>query len=327
MKGLFENMALSIASIIGVLFMLINLYFVIARRFKLVAIPNERSSHEKVTIVGAGVIFYLAALWYFLTAPDQSIYFFIGFSLLAVISFLDDRMELNSLLRLSVHIASILLLLLQLKVLPYLEWWTVVIIFIVLVGAINAYNFMDGINGITGIYSLVSLLSIYFYSRINHFDNLIVFESCAILVFLFYNFRRRAVCFSGDVGSVTMAFVVLMVILNQMILSQRWETVLLLAVYGVDSVLTICYRLGKKENIFKAHRSHIYQLLVHNKKWSHLKVSLVYGGLQLGINTIYFLIEGLNAITVALISIGIFVSLGILSLLIRKKLNESALHS
>ncbi|MFY0643030.1 MAG: UDP-GlcNAc--UDP-phosphate GlcNAc-1-phosphate transferase [Bacteroidia bacterium] len=327
MIGLFENMALSLAIVVAVLFAVINLYFVVARRYSLVDVPNERSSHSKSTIVGAGILFYLTAIWYFLADPNDSIYFILGISLLAFISFMDDRMEINSLLRLGVHIAAILLLLLQLQILVYLDWWTILLIIVVLVGTLNAYNFMDGINGITGIYSLVCLLSVYFFSRFNHYDDLILYESCAVVVFLFYNFRKKAVCFSGDVGSVTMAFIVVMILLNQMVLSQRWETILFLAVYGVDSVLTIVHRISNRENIFKAHRSHIYQLLVHNKKWSHLKVSLVYGGIQLLINTIYFLLADANAFTVTAVSLGVFVVLGLLSIILRRQLNESPVHS
>jgi hypothetical protein len=34
-------------------------------------------------------------------------------------------------------------------------------------------------------------------------------------------------------------------------------------VYGVDTFLTILYRLIRHENIFAAHRSHLYQILAN----------------------------------------------------------------
>ena len=44
----------------------------------------------------------------------------------------------------------------------------------------------------------------------------------------------------------------------------KW--ILLLGVYGLDSVGTIVLRIIRKENIFKAHRTHFYQYLTNYKK-------------------------------------------------------------
>ena len=60
--------------------------------------------------------------------------------------------------------------------------------------------------------------------------------------------------------------------------------ILLLAVYGVDSVLTILHRLHRRENIFRAHRLHLFQLLVHRLNWPYLRVSVLYASIQLFIN-------------------------------------------
>ena len=63
-----------------------------------------------------------------------------------------------------------------------------------------------------------------------------------------------------------------------------WSSIILLSVYGVDSVGTIVIRLIKRENILKAHRSHLYQDLVHINGHNHLKVSVLYSIAQLFIN-------------------------------------------
>ena len=65
---------------------------------------------------------------------------------------------------------------------------------------------------------------------------------------------------------------------------ETWTSICLLLVYGVDSVGTILIRLIKKENIFKAHRSHLYQDLVHKNGWSHLKTSIIYALSQMVIS-------------------------------------------
>ena len=57
--------------------------------------------------------------------------------------------------------------------------------------------------------------------------------------------------------------------------------ILFLTVYGLDTVLTIIRRLSKKENIFEAHRSHLYQFFANENKTNRLLISSIYGILQL----------------------------------------------
>lgn len=77
------------------------------------------------------------------------------------------------------------------------------------IGIVNAYNFMDGINGITGLYTIAVLLPLMY---VNHKVEPLSIWIClfypliASVVFLFFNFRKRAKCFAGDVGSVSIAF-------------------------------------------------------------------------------------------------------------------------
>jgi UDP-N-acetylmuramyl pentapeptide phosphotransferase/UDP-N-acetylglucosamine-1-phosphate transferase len=48
------------------LFAGMNLYFRIADKYNIIDRPNERSSHDYITIRGGGIVFWLAALLYFL---------------------------------------------------------------------------------------------------------------------------------------------------------------------------------------------------------------------------------------------------------------------
>ena len=57
--------------------------------------------------------------------------------------------------------------------------------------------------------------------------------------------------------------------------------ILLLAIYGVDSVLTIIHRIILHENIGEAHRKHVYQLMANELKIGHVKVSSLYMAMQL----------------------------------------------
>ena len=66
------------ACIILGLFLVENLYFKIAIKFKIIDKPNERSSHTKSTIRGGGIIFPISLLlFYFLENPSIP-YFFVG---------------------------------------------------------------------------------------------------------------------------------------------------------------------------------------------------------------------------------------------------------
>src|SRR5205823_1126030 len=133
-------------------------------------------------------------------------------------------------------------------------------------GIINMYNFMDGINGITGAYTLVVLGGLQYVNlNIQPFikADLIWLPMLASLVFLFFNFRKRAKCFAGDVGSVAVAFWIVFLLFKLIMVSNNWIYILFLSVYGVDAVLTIMHRLMLKQNIFQAHRLHFYQILAN----------------------------------------------------------------
>src|SRR5690606_40900311 len=72
---------------------------------------------------------------------------------------------------------------------------------ILFIGILNAYNFMDGINGISGIYSFFLLTSLWYVNQqIIPFvvEDFIVYPTLACLVFLFFNFRKRAKCFRSE---------------------------------------------------------------------------------------------------------------------------------
>jgi len=258
------------------------MYFLIARRYQILDIPNERSSHKGSPIRGAGIIFpsiiFIASLFY-----PQYIFIGMGCLGLGVLSLIDDIRGLSSRLRflLQVFFTSTAFL----HFLGHFELsWILFGIFLSL-AFLNAYNFMDGINGITAIYSLVVSVTILY---VNHQATIFSSEVLqwlivAILVFSFYNVRRKAIAFSGDVGSIPLGLF-FGILLIMTIVQTDISFLLLVSVYGIDSGLTIFFRLLKKENIFKAHRQHIYQRLTNEKGMNHILVSSSYGFIQLLVN-------------------------------------------
>lgn len=256
-------------------------YFQIANRFNIIDRPNERSSHSSITLRGGGIIFYIAVLIYFFLSGFKYPFFFLGLTLMAAVSFLDDVFTLSNRIRLAVHFGSVMLLTYQLNIFE-MPWYYLLITFIIAVGVINAYNFMDGINGITASYSLAVGALLMLVNREAAFidQELLIYIMLGLLVFAWFNFRIKARCFAGDVGSVTIAFILLFALGSLILQVQNLIYMLFLAVYGIDSVWTIVRRLYLKENIFKAHRSHLFQFLANEAGVNKLLVSFIYGVLQ-----------------------------------------------
>ncbi|CDD97612.1 glycosyltransferase group 4 family [Bacteroides intestinalis CAG:315] len=268
--------------ILVLLFIAELFYFKIADKCNIIDKPNERSSHTRVTLRGGGIIFYFGALAYFLSNEWEYLWFILALTLVTFISFVDDIRSTSQRLRLVFHFSAMTLMFYQWGLFS-LSWWWMIIALIICTGIINAYNFMDGINGITGGYSLVILGALaYINAEITQFVEpaLIYTVLCSVLVFCFFNFRKKAKCFAGDVGSVSIAFIILFLIGKLIIQTEDFSWIILLVVYGVDSVLTIIHRLMLHENIGLPHRKHMYQLMANELKMPHVIVSLIYMAVQ-----------------------------------------------
>lgn len=257
-------------------------YFRIADHFNIIDKPNQRSSHTAITLRGGGIIFYIGILLYCIFDGFQYPWFFTGLTLISIISFADDIQPRSSKIRVVVHFISMALMFYQWNLFE-LPWYYTIIALIFCTGILNAYNFMDGINGITGGYSLVIAIALWYINsyQINFIDsNLLYCLILALLVFDFFNFRKKAKCFAGDVGAISVAFSLIFLLGLLIIKSNDFSYIILLVVYGVDSILTIIHRLILKENIFEPHRKHLYQLLANELKFPHLLVSAIYMVLQ-----------------------------------------------
>ena len=253
-------------------------YFRLANKFNIIDKPNERSLHSEITIRGGGIIFVIAALIYFIDSGFQYPLFFLGLTIVSTVSFLDDIFTLSNRYRLLFQFLSVGLILLDLPF-PLSSLLLIVVALILGVGIINAYNFMDGINGITGGYSTVVIIALWFVNNfhVKFIDNdFLIFIFLGLMVFNFFNFRVKAKCFAGDVGSISMAIIILFLLLKLILEDRNLIYILFLGVYGVDSILTIIHRIVLKQNIFKAHRLHLFQVIVHYKKIPHLIMSSVY---------------------------------------------------
>ena len=283
--------------IISAILLIIELiYFRIADRFNIIDKPNQRSSHTRIVLRGGGIIFTIAlwiwSIWYGFQYP----WLLAGVTLAAGVSFIDDIHSLPDSLRLVVQFASMFSVFQEVGLLTVedggswlMQGLIVLVALIVCVGGTNIYNFMDGINGITGGYSLAMVIPLIIKNEELRMKNgegfvepsLLIVVGLSLLVFCLFNFRKKAKCFAGDVGSIGIALILTFCVARLMIVTGDVAWIILFLIYGVDGVLTICHRIMLHENLGQAHRKHAYQLMANELKMSHVTVSLIYMGLQL----------------------------------------------
>lgn len=296
---------------------LIFMYIMVAGKLRLTDAPSIRSSHKEVTITGAGFIFPLA-FFLPLVLTGEFIHYrstLTGLLLISLVSFSDDLKTIHPVIRVSVQVIAVSLLLWQTGGLFRMKPWQIVPGFILVVGIINSYNFMDGINGMNALYSisLVGILWILKASGIGFLPVTPVFYSLmsALLAFSLFNVRKKALCFSGDVGSISIAYIISLMIIQVMIATDSAIWILLFGVYGLDSAGTIVLRIIRGERVWMPHRTHFYQYLVNERKLSHIFVSFLYAIFQFLLSLILYLVGFIPALILFLFYIVVYISLRI----------------
>lgn len=272
-----------------ILLLIALIYYRYAKKVGIVDRPNHRSSHSEVTVRGGGIIFPIAVvLWWFVNDYIHT-WMVIGIVWISTISLLDDLYTLSRKLRFGIQFMALSMAFYDLGLFEQQPYWSLPILYFIALGIINAINFMDGINGITGLYSLAffgSLLVVNQYMPI--FDeSLIQFVIMGVSVFLIFNLRKKALMFAGDIGSISIAYLMIYFLTQWYLAGHAWTIVFMLLVYGADSFLTLGQRLVRGEKVTEPHRSHLYQLMANQLGWQHVLIALGFAIAQLVIN--YFL--------------------------------------
>ena len=281
----------------GVILLLLEMaYLKAAVKLRIFDVPHHQSSHTGIVVRGGGIIFYLAYLMWFVLNGIPYPMIFVGLSILALVSFMDDIHSISPKIRLVCQFAAFIIMLHETHVftlqLPY-----ILILSVVCVAAVNIYNFMDGINGITGGYSLVVLLALTFVNEcmIEFIDRrLLVTVLMAVGVFCLFNFRRQAKCFAGDVGSLSIGYIVIFLLLKLMFKTGHTYWIAFISVYLVDGGLTILHRVLLQENLMTPHKKHAFQIMANELGMPHLKVTGIYMGLQ-AVGCLWFILSPGNA--------------------------------
>lgn len=271
-----------------------------AERRRIMDHPNERSSHSAPTPRGGGlaiVIVVLAAGIFAVLAErsrspidiSPSLIYLVCGAIIACLGWRDDVHSLSPRARFAVQglvaLASVLGMgyfksvtiplfgQLQLGVVGF------VITILWIVGLTNAYNFMDGIDGIAGGVALSAAFGwMFLATHTNH--NFVFWVALAVaassLGFLFHNWSPAKI-FMGDAGSTFLGYT--FAVLPLLSADEGGDAlmlgILLMWTFIMDAGVTFIRRALKRENVFAAHRTHLYQRLIIGG-CKHAQVSALY---------------------------------------------------
>ena len=252
-----------------------------ALRLKIVAIPNERSLHNKVTPRGGGVIIaivFLVFLLVFYIAKQimlaEFLVLFGGGLIMAVTGFLDDILELKASIRFIIQffvagwglywiggIPSTVFF----ERLPILLGIANAVTVVGLVWFINSFNFIDGIDGLSTSSATFFSLSIggyFLWQGIEPYGSLLIVLAACSLAFLCFNWPPAKI-FLGDAGSNFFGYLfgamVLITVKNGNL--SIWTWLIILAYLITDTTTTTFLRLCLVKGWYHTHRSHAYQNL------------------------------------------------------------------
>ena len=236
--------------------------------------PNERSSHVTPTPRGAGlaVVGVTLLAWCLLAAltGNFGLYWpvFLAALALAAISWRDDLVGLPAWPRLVAQALAVAVgmtalpsdgLIFQGLLPPLLDTAVAALGWLWFV---NLFNFMDGIDGISAIEAMAIGTGLCLIALVGGMaDGAGLFAliiAMAAAGFLPWNWHPARI-FLGDVGSVTLGYLIGWLLLGAAA-SGSWAAALLLPLYYLaDATLTLFSRLRRREPVWQAHRKHYYQ--------------------------------------------------------------------
>lgn len=264
--------------------------------------PNERSSHDRPVPRGGGLAIVVTTLVGIaavqaLDTPSwsraEAAAF--GFAALAIalVSWLDDLIGVHVGIRIGVHFAAAGLVVLAFGPLNLLEipGWTRIgfgaagigVTVVWIAGLTNAFNFMDGIDGIAAFQAALGGVAWIAIAPpgihpLGAIAGALV--AGAATGFLFHNWHPARI-FMGDVGSTFLGFLFATLVVSGVARSPSllFAASLVLWPFLFDTAFTLLRRMTRRERLFDAHRTHLYQRLTQTGM-SHPAVTLIYGALS-----------------------------------------------
>ncbi|KAA1192428.1 glycosyl transferase family 4 [Pseudohalioglobus sediminis] len=252
-------------------------YLLLARRWRLVAQPNERSSHQVATPHGGGVPLFLAVFagaWLASLGGIVWTHEYLAVlgvtAALVVIGVVDDMMELSSGRRLVLYAVCCLVAVDAVQ--PFLaagislQLLVGLLLALGLLWLVNLYNFMDGIDAFAAMQCILACGGAVLLAWQQGADPAYL-QMCLLLAaahagFLFWNWPPARL-FLGDAGSVPTGFLLgAMALLGASrgyLPLAAW--LILLGWFIVDASVTLAWRIASGQPFTQPHRLHAYQRL------------------------------------------------------------------
>ncbi|MFN7710097.1 MAG: glycosyltransferase family 4 protein [Holosporales bacterium] len=280
-------------------------------------IPSDRSSHSVPTPrgAGAGIVIAFFAFCFFViawrglagAAADTLILAGLALLLNAFTGAIDDVRGLAARTRLIVQVLAAAMVIeggisitrvsLPIEGEVYLGVSGVVLSLFWLVGYTNAYNFMDGMNGLAGITAVIiaATLAVVSWQPAPPLAILAAGLAAALVGFIPLNYPQARI-FLGDVGSqfIGLLLAIFALLAHEWGNLSLWAIPILFFCHLFDTGLTLLRRLARGENLFKAHREHLFQLL-QRSGLSHAGVTGLYVLCTLLQGVCVVLLEGASA--------------------------------
>ncbi len=240
--------------------------------------PVDRSSHREPTPQGGGlgvILSTFAAAWFAAgvtgTLPQGALAqlstLTAAVALLTLVGLLDDMHGLSPGPRLFAQCLAVGLLVATLPIdmrlfSPLPLWVERLCLVVVGVWFVNLVNFMDGIDWMTVVEAVPITAAIALLGLAGVISPLATPVALALLGAMlgFAPFNRPvARLFLGDVGSLPIGLVLGWLLLLLAASGQLAAALLLPLYYLADATITLALRIGRREAVWQAHRSHFYQ--------------------------------------------------------------------
>ncbi len=264
--------------------------------------PNHRSSHDHAVSRAGGLAMLAAAVAGLFViavfaggdgARGPALKFLVLGVLAGGVGFADDRFNLSAPVKFGGQLLVAIAFVwqvgpLEAASLPFvgvaeLGFFGAAITVFWIVGFMNVFNFMDGVNGIAGVAAVIGLLLFGLVagsSGAGAAAGIAVVTAAAAAGFLPANLLRGRL-FMGDCGSHFLAFMIAGLAIFAANASGGLANPFLLPTmflpFIVDVAFTLTHRIARGQNVFVAHREHIYQLVLRRGA-SHGTVAVLYAG-------------------------------------------------
>jgi len=242
---------------------LILITILVTNKYKIfLDIPNERSSHSKVTprIGGlpVGIIFIICSMILNLNPIVISLSIII-----LIVGIIDDFIEVSNKLKL-----IIIFLISMVLIYPGVEnLYMIPIMLLIISSIIIGFNFIDGLNGSSTILAIITTVMFSILYLNTNDSNVDLTLSLLVILVSFLMFNIKGTIFLGDSGTMFIGFILAYFSLDlyEKGVLDIIQALFINGLYLLDLIVIVFYRvIILKKSPFKADKNHIHHIIKEN---------------------------------------------------------------